>query len=587
MQDDIRCSKPLADFLAEDKAKYPDTLLGVLEASVEAHSDRPIAGFAEETPLSYQEYYARVLSISELLGERHVAKGDRVAILGENCPNWSICYFGILRAGAIAVPILPDFPEADIRHILNDSECKILFATQRQMEKFSELEGLRLSYIIMMDDFSEETHSELKLESLAAAFDRAVSFLKQIPKAISKRPHTISENDVASIIYTSGTSGHSKGVMLTHRNFVSNMVALYMRFDLRSSDVMLSILPLSHSYEFTLGLMMPILGGARIVYLDKPPTPRVLEKACKVEKPTAICTVPLILEKIFKKKVLTVLEKSTAIKLLTKIPFIKKALYKKINAKLMDFFGGNLRLMTVGGAPFNTDAETFFRQSGFPYLLGYGLTETAPLLSGGPYGDDTIQISASGKICPGCDIKIQSPDPETGIGEIYAKGPNIMKGYYKNPDLTAEVLDAEGWFKTGDLGHFDEYDNLYIKGRSKNMLLTANGENIYPEAIEEKLNSCFHVMESLVVQNNNLLEAWIYLDYELIDTETKGQSESQRLEYIQGILAGVKEDVNKQLSAFSKLSRLIEQSEPFVKTATHKIKRYLYAHPDGKEVGRP
>ncbi|MCP5048554.1 MAG: long-chain fatty acid--CoA ligase [bacterium] len=586
MKNDIRYSKKLADFLQEDKSKYPPTLFEILEESVEKYGDRPAVSYAFETPINYKEFRARVLSISELLLERRIAKGDRVAILGENCPNWSICYFAIVRIGAIAVPILPDFPESDIRHILSDSGSSILFATQKQLEKLNELDRTRLSYIIMMDDFDEETHSEIKLESLNAAFERAVHFLKQIPKTITRKSDTVSEDDTASIIYTSGTSGHSKGVMLSHKNFISNMVALAMRFDLEAEDVFLSILPLSHSYEFTLGLMMPIKAGSRIVYLSKAPTPRVLEEVCKTEKPTAICTVPLILEKIYKKKVLTVLEKNTAVKLMTKIPFLKKKIFGKIKEKLIAFFGGRLRIMTIGGAPFNNEAEKFFRASRFPYLVGYGLTETAPLLSGGPFGDPTIKIASSGKICPGCDIKIQNPDPKTGIGEIFARGPNVMKGYYKNPDLSAEVLDGEGWFKTGDLGHFDKYDNLYIKGRSKNMILMANGENIYPEAVEEKLNSCFHVMESLVVENNNHLEAWVYLDYDLIDTETKGKTEGRRLEYIQRILARVKDEVNQQLSAFSKLSRLIEQSEPFVKTATHKIKRYLYTHPEGKAVSR-
>jgi long-chain acyl-CoA synthetase len=582
MDNEIKCSKPLEKFLSEDKSRFPDTLFALLEYCVSKYSDFPAVGKAFETPITYKEFFARVVSISELLIERGVAKGDRIAILGENSPNWAFCYFATVRTGAIAVPILPDFPDADIRHILSDSEAKILFTTQRQLEKLADLDRTRLTYIIMMDEFDTESHSEIKLESLNAMFERAKDFIKKIPETMGLISKDVSEDDTASIIYTSGTSGHSKAVMLSHKNFISNVVSLTTLVELGTEDVFLSILPLSHSYEFTLGLLLTMVSGCRIVYLNKPPTPRLIEEACKKEKPTGMCSVPLILEKIYKKKVLTVLEKSTPIKILTKLPFLKKKIYQKINRKLIEFFGGRLRIVAVGGASFNREAEKFFKAAGFPYLIGYGLTETSPLLAGGPHLDKTIKTTSTGKVCPGCEIKIVNPDKKTGIGEIYGRGPNVMKGYYKNPELTAEVLDKDGWFQTGDLGYFDKLDNLYIKGRSKNMILMSNGENIYPEAVEEKVNSCFHALESLVIENNGLLETWVYLDYDLIDEETKGKTEPQRLAYIENVLKKIKLEVNEQLSAFSKLSRIIEQNEPFVKTATHKIKRYLYTHPDKK-----
>jgi long-chain acyl-CoA synthetase len=578
MTEEVKYSKRSVDFFEEDMSRFPDTLFALLEESVNKFGDRPSVGKTFETPLTYKEFYARAVSISELLIERGVAKGDRIAILGENSPNWGICFFAIMRTGAVAVPILPEFPESDIRHILNDSEAKILFTTQRQLEKITGLDTTRLSYIIMLDDFDEEIHSEIKLESLTAIFDRAMDFLKKIPKTMGLGSRPISGDDMASFIYTSGTSGHSKAAMLTHKNFISNVVAMTTLIEVFPEDTFLSFLPMSHSYEFTVGFLLALVCGSRIVYLSKPPTPRLLEEACKIEKPTVICSVPLILEKIYKKRVLSVLEKKTLVRVLTKIPGIKKRIYKKINKKLIDFFGGELRVMAVGGAAINSEAEKFLRAAGFPYLVGYGLTETAPLLSGGPFEDPTISVTSAGKVCPGCEIKIVDPDPETGIGEIVARGPNIMKGYYKNNELTSEVLDEAGWFKTGDLGYFDKKDNLCIRGRSKNMILTASGENIFPEAIEEKLNSCFHVLEALVVENNGQLEAWVYLDYDLIDSETRGKNEPQRLDYIKEILHQVKVRVNEQLASYSKLSRVIEQNEPFVKTPTHKIKRYLYIH---------
>jgi long-chain acyl-CoA synthetase len=582
MENEIKYSKTLEDFLEEDKKRFPDTLNEFLDFCVDKFSDKPFMGKAFETPITFKEFYNKVLSITGMLIKRGIKKGDRIAILGENSPHWGITYFAIVRTGAIAVPILPDFPEADIRHILSNSDTKILFITHKQLEKMGDLDLKKLKSIIMLDQFDEET-SEIKKESLTDILDRAVDFFKKIPETIGLVSMEISEEDTASIIYTSGTSGHSKAVMLTHKNLISNVVAISTLVDVWPEDTFLSVLPLSHSYEFTLGFLLPLASGSRIVYLDKAPTPRILEKVCKAEEPTSICAVPLIMEKIYKKKVLPGLEKNLLVKMLTKIPGLKKKIYKKINKKLIDFFGGHLRIMAIGGAPFNAAAEKFYRAAGFPYIIGYGLTETAPLLAGGPWGDKSIKVSSTGKTAPGCEIKIVDPDKKTGIGEIYGRGPNVMKGYFKNPELTAEVLDKEGWFKTGDLGYFDKHNNLHIAGRSKNMILMPNGENIYPEAVEEKLNGSFHVMESLVFENNDQLEAWVYLDYDLIDDETHGKSERQRLEYIEQVLADTKENINSQLSSFSKISRILEHEEPFEKTATHKIKRYLYTHPQKKK----
>jgi len=235
-------------------------------------------------------------------------------------------------------------------------------------------------------------------------------------------------------------------------------------------------------------------------------------------------------------------------------------------------------LIAVGGASFNRDAEKFYSSAGFPYLIGYGLTETAPLIAGGPFLDKSIKIGSTGKVLPGGEMKIEAPDKKTGIGEILYRGPNVMLGYYKNPELTKETIDKDGWFRTGDLGKFDKNNNLHITGRSKNMVVLANGENVYPETIEEKLNACFLVSESLVLEKNEKLEAWIHLDYELVDEKTKGKTNKQRASFINDELSRIKTSVNEQLPSFSKLSSAIEQQEPFVKTATQKIKRYLYSH---------
>jgi len=565
----------------ENKDKYPQNLNELLEQSVEKFSDRPALSFPGETPMTYEELFQKVLSVADLLQKKGVIKGDRVAILGDNSPSWAISYFAILRTGAFAVPILPNFPEADIRHILSDSEVKILFTTQKQLEKVGDLGNSKLKHIITLDDFQTDNQA-LEVEPISHIIGLAIEFIRKIPQTIGLSSKEITSEDIASIIYTSGTSGHSKAVMLTHGNFVSNVTTMATLIDVSSNWTFLSIITMAHSLEFTAGFLLPLLSGARIVYLGKTPTPSIIEKTSQIEKPQAICAVPMILEKIYKKKVLPVLEKNNLIRIITKVPGIKKKIHKKINHKLIKFFGGELEVMAIGGAPFNIDAETFFREAGFPYLVGYGLTETSPVLAGGPFGDKTIKISSTGKPIPEVEIKIRDEDPETHIGEIYARGPNIMKGYYKNPELTREVLDDEGWFKTGDLGRFDKLNNLYITGRSKNMILMSNGENIYPEAIEEILNTNIYVVESLVIENNNLLEAWIYPDYDLIDKETRGKTEKQRFDFIEQMLGQLKQDTNTQLSSFSKLIKIIEQKEPFDKTATLKIKRYLYSHTDQK-----
>jgi len=567
--------KTLDQILKENNREYPGTLNEFLERSVEKFKDRPALSKAFETPITYKEFFEKVLKVADLLIEIGINKGDRVAILGENSPNWGISYFAIVRTGAIAVPMLPDFPEADIRHILLDSEAKLLFTTQKQIEKVAYLDRLKLKHIITLDNFETDEHS-LKIEPISNIIDKAIDFIKKIPETIGLKSKEVSEYDIASIIYTSGTSGHSKAVMLTHKNLVSNALACSLLMEFDSEDTFLSILPLPHTYEFTVGFLLALVNGSRIVYNDKPPTPRILEEICKKEKPNVICSVPLILEKIYKKKVLTVLEKNKLVKFITKIPGLKKKIYKKIKNKLVEFFGGELKVIAIGGASFNRDAEKFFKESGFSYLIGYGLTETAPLIAGGPWGDKTVKLGSTGKVTPGCEMKIEGPDKKSGIGEICVRGPNIMKGYFKNPELTKEVMDEHGWLRTGDLGRFDKFENLHITGRSKNMILMSNGENIYPESIEEKINSSIYVAESLVIENNGIIEAWLYLDYDLIDEETKGKTEKQKLDFIEEVLQVIKNDVNVQLSTSSKISRIIEKKEPFVRTATHKIKRYLY-----------
>jgi len=335
--------------------------------------------------------------------------------------------------------------------------------------------------------------------------------------------------------------------------------------------------PLSHAYEFTVGFILPLLRGARIAYAGKAPTPAILQKLCSQEKPYAMFVVPLVLEKIYKKRVLPKISKSFVLSLICKVGLGKKFIHKRIGAKLLEFFGGNLQLMGIGGAALNPEVEQFLYDADFPYLIGYGLTECSPLLAGGPPVDKTIVVGSTGKPVPGVRIKIVGPDPRTGIGEIYGCGPNVMQGYFNDPDATAEVLTADGWLATGDLGFIDDLGNLHIRGRSKNVIVMSNGENVYPEAIEHKINVNPWVGESLVVENNGRLDAWVYPDYEYIEAATVGQSRLQRHEYFAVLLEEMRKGLNEQLPPAARLTRIHEHREPFIKTATHKIKRYLYS----------
>ncbi len=549
------------------------TLNLLLEESARSFGNRPAVGFAFQPPTRHGEFQQKALEVAALLRERGIRKGDRVAILADNSPQWGMAYFGIVRLGAIGVPILPDFPEADVKHILDETGAKILFTTQRQLEKLYELPGNRLKTVITLDDAADQNNlvATLPFSQFLAAGD--------LPEKKKNLAADLADpDDIASIIYTSGTSGHAKAVMLSHKNFISNVRATLSIFPDEPVQgwTFLSILPMSHAYEFTISFLASLATGSRIVYAGKTPTPTVLERICRQEQPTIMCMVPMVMEKIYKKKVLPVISANVLMRAAMKLPLVRRKILQKIGRKLRIFFGGRLKLLAIGGAALNIEVERFLAEAGFPYLVGYGLTEASPLVSAGPYGDPGIALGSAGKPVQDVEVRISKPTPETGLGEILVRGPNVMQGYRGNPEATEEVLDPDGWLATGDLGFLDPQGNLVIKGRSKSVIVLSHGENIYPETIEEKINAFQHVVESLVREGNNRLEALIYLDYELIDAETRGKDQARQLDHIAKILAEIKKQVNQQLPQYAQLAQVSEHREPFTKTATHKIKRYLY-----------
>jgi long-chain acyl-CoA synthetase len=552
------------------------TLNYIIDSSRDRYQDLPAVGMAMEEPISYQELHERICALGARFLQEGVEKGDRVAILAENSHHWGTVYLAAVRIGAVGVPILPDLPQADVQHILAEMQPRLLFTTQRQVEKVYEMRSGIPQKIVTLDDY-RGVEGLPQVDAFSPYLDEALNkYRVQAADGVLPGFPEVAEDDLASILYTSGTSGFSKAVMLSHKNLTSNAYAASNLMDLKPGNTFLSILPMSHTYEFTTGFILPLLMGSRIAYAGKTPTPAILQNLCAHEKPSVIFAVPLVLEKIYKKRVLPKIANSGLLTLLYKFGPGRKLVNKGVGKKLIDFFGGNLSLMGIGGAALNPEVEKFLIESRFPYLVGYGLTESSPLIAGGPFGDSTITLGSSGKPIPGVEVRIVNPHPETGIGEVHALGPNIMQGYHNDVETTAEVIAPEGWLATGDLGVLDEEGNLHIKGRCKNIIVLASGENVYPEAIEHKLNSYHWVVESLVVESEGKLHGWIYPDYEYIDGETAGQSRIQRRGYVEGLLEAMRKEVNVQLPSTSRLNGVFERREPFIKTATHKIKRYLY-----------
>lgn len=535
------------------------TLPTLLQQSVKKFSDRPAVAFVGKDPINYAQFDKKRRAVNSLLEKLKIQPGDRVALLSSNMPNWGITYFAIASMGAVVVPILPDFSEYEVDNILTHSESKAIFVSNGLKAKISKYQKETLVHRILIEDYSILESDQPK-----------VSFKEA---SIPKGKYTIAEDDLAVIIYTSGTTGKSKGVMLTHKNLVSNAISSGGIQEINSYDRFLSVLPLSHTYENTIGLILPILKGACVYYITRPPTPAVLLPALKAVQPTLMLTVPLIIEKIYKNKVLPSFNKNKLTRALYAMPFSRKKLNQLAGKKLMQTFGGELKFFGIGGAKLDKTVETFLREARFPYAIGYGLTETAPLLAGA--NPKQTKLQSTGPKLEGVSLKINNPGKLTGEGEIWAKGPNVMKGYYKEPDLTKEVLTEDGWFKTGDLGIIDKTNHLYIRGRSKNVIIGPGGENIFPEDIESIINNFKHVAESLVIQQKGKLVAMVHFNREEIEEKYKNVREEVEAKF-EDLSKELQEYVNARVNKFSKIQIVEPHEEEFIKTATQKIKRFLY-----------
>lgn len=573
------------------------TFRELLDQSRKLYSQRPALSFIGEKPITYEELYIAARNISGIITTLGIKKGDKIILLGENSPNWGIAYFAISTIGAVVVPILTDFSEAEVEKIIKHSEAKLIFVSSKFFSKIKGLDIQQIEAVILLNnfdlvdskDFDPQTVTNYSIPTSKHFFPD--DYIFSVPD----------EDELLSIIYTSGTTGRPKGVMLTHKNILSNIIATLKIQPVVETDRLLSILPLPHTYECTIGFLLPMFCGASVYYLPKPPTAAVLLPAMEIVKPTMILSVPLVIEKIFRNKILPELTSSPLKKRLYHTNFGRKFMHKIASKKLQKAFGGHIHFFGVGGAKLSYEVEQFMFEGKFPYSIGYGMTETSPLLSG--CTPRIVRFRCAGFALPGQEMKIHNINPETGEGEIVVKGDNNMVGYFKEPELTKDIYTEDGWLKTGDLGAMDKDGYVEIKGRLKNMILGPSGENIYPEEIEEVINSHELVIESIVYELKGKLVARVHLNIEELENKyehLRNSAKSINIEeiekkyenlkntakniqqnfevYLDDRKEEIRQYVNSKVSGFSKLNTVVVQIEPFEKTPTQKIKRFLYTN---------
>ena len=544
------------------------TLYEIVKHSVEKFSAQIAYTMLGAEDVTYEEVGRRIGHVQRLLVEAGVGAGDKVAILSSSMPNWGVSYFAVTTAGMIAVPILPDFTGEELDMIIAHSEAKAILVSDKLFAKLSKTTVERMNIVIRTKGLNVISQT---------VFEKGET---RIP----------SPDDLAVIIYTSGTTSRPKGVMLSHYNICMQLTVIPPLFDFNQQDVLLSILPLSHTYECTLGMIFPFARGSRVVYLDRPPTASALMPALAEVRPTVMASVPLIMEKIYRSKVKPKFESTRLLRTLYGWGWSRRLLHRMAGRQLMRLFGGRMRLFAIGGAKFDSEAEQFLLDARFPYAIGYGLTETAPLLAGAV--GDMVRVGSTGPALKGIGIRLDNVNAETGQGEIVVDTPCVMRGYYKNEEATREVFTDDGWFRTGDLGAITPDGWIYIKGRLKNMIVGPSGENIYPEDIESVINTNRFVQESIVTEQDGHLIALIHFDTDAIvkhyeklklrlarNAELLGQKKEE-------IKKEIKEYVNSKVNRFSRISDVIENEEEFEKTPTRKIRRFLYEK-RGKKTKTP
>ena len=535
------------------REKYVDTLAKLYEYATTVYSKKQYTQWydTKEGGYTYNSFKGKCDSLSKKLTQYGIGAGDKVAILSQSMPNWSVAFFSIVPFGRIAIPILPDSSVNEVTNILEHSESKVIFVSQKLASKVSKECRDRMTLVIDIDTFEVLQSDDEKF-------------------TCDGRTSIPTPDDIATIIYTSGTTGSAKGVVLSHRNLASNVISCYHSCKRTEKDRWLSVLPMAHTLEMTLCMLYPMYCGATVYYLPKPPVASLLMKALKMVKPTTMLTVPLIIEKVYKGSVLPTIQKSRTLTWMNKN--MNGLMCRIIGMKLKATFGGHMSFYGIGGAKLDPEVENFLLKAKFPYAIGYGLTETSPLLGYSMHNWRTV--GSFGYPVYNVKLKLHNVNPETGEGEIIAKGPNVMLGYYKDPARTKSVFTEDGWFRTSDIAVQDEKGRFSIKGRNNNMILGPSGENIYPEEIENVINNVEGVSESIVVERDGKLVALVQPDENYIQWDK--ESEDKLYEKLDAWKSKLLKITNKNVSKASQVSSVEVMKEPFEKTATQKIRRFKY-----------
>jgi len=543
-----------------------EKLIPYLVDSIKTYWNMPAFTDYPGPALNYSDVGKHLMWLHQLFKVCGLAKGGKVALAGKNSGNWAILWLSTVSYGGTIVPILANFSPEDTQHIVNHSEAEIFFVSRDKYDSIDAEQLRRVKYIFALDDFSLLYAKDESVKKLLKPLNETADLKGLSPSGMNVEDVCDNE-DIGAIIYTSGTTGFSKGVMLSHRSLLANIIVARENLLFKEGAKVVAFLPLAHAYACSFDLLYPFTRGNHINFIDKIPAPKVLLGAMQDLKPNVVLAVPLLIEKIFKRQLQPIIE-TPKMKAMLKVPLLNKLVCKKIRDKLVNTFGGEVTELVVGGAPMNAEVELFMKRIKFPITIGYGMTECGPLISYARWFEHRFE--SSGKLVKYIKCKIESPDPAKIPGEVLISGEQVFSGYYKNEEATLETL-KDGWLYTGDIGTLDRDGFIYLRGRSKNVVLGPSGENIYPELVEQKLNNLPYVMETLVLERDRKLHALIYPDFESLDKEHIPEAR------VAQIMEENRQEVNKVLADFSRISKVQIVNEPFQKTPTQKIKRYLYS----------
>ena len=559
--------------MCKNRMEQEHQFIDYIEQSIIKNWDKDALTDYKGITLQYKDVARKIAKFHIVLESAGIQPGDKIAVCGRNSAHWGVTFLATITYGAVIVPILHEFKADNIHNIVNHSEAKLLFVGDQAWENLNEDAMPLLEGIASLTDF---TALVSRNEKLTYAFEhRNAIYGQRYPKNFRPEHICYRKNrpeELAIINYTSGTTGYSKGVMLPYRSIWSNVAYCFEMLPVKAGDHIVSMLPMGHVFGMVYDFLYGFSAGAHIYFLTRMPSPKIIAQSFAEIKPRVISCVPLIVEKIIKKDILPRVDSKIG-KLLLKVPIVNDKIKSLARQAAMEIFGGNFDEIIIGGAPFNAEVEAFLKKIGFPYTIAYGMTECGPIICSSRW--ETLKLASCGKATTRMEVRIDSPDPKTHAGEIVCRGMNMMLGYYKNPEATAQIIDANGWLHTGDLGTIDDEGYVTVRGRSKNLLLTSSGQNIYPEEIESKLNNMPYVAESLIVLQHDKLVALIYPDFD--DAFAHGLQQADIIK----VMETNRVELNQQLPNYSQISKVKIHFEEFEKTAKKSIKRFMYQEAKG------